>query len=187
MQTHLLENDTIDIVGDIDGNMVIYVREAIVRAMSQPQAKQNQWLDLLILMSSNGGSIPYGLDIYDLLKNYPGRTIGRVYSGANSMGAVILQACDWRQCLPHAGILIHNPWLDKLTWDEAHNPEQLQKRLNSLDHERQEMLEILSKRSGQTFDKIAEVCAKNTDLTAKEALELGLIDEIYQLEKRSYS
>ena len=166
MQTRLLANDIIDLVGNVDGDMAVYVREAILRAVSQPAARQNNWPELLFPITTNGGEITAGFDIYDLIKTYPGHTIGRVYAGAHSIGAIILQACDVRQCLPHAGILIHNP-KNYLSWDERNDPEKLQEKLNDLDRERQNILEILSQRIGQTIDKIAGLCAKAKNLTAQ--------------------
>ena len=79
-QERLLDKNTVDVVGDIDGEMAFYVRKAIMRLMVKGCPP------IEIYISSNGGSVDYGLDIYDMFKLYKGEKTGIVIGIASSMG-----------------------------------------------------------------------------------------------------
>jgi ATP-dependent Clp protease protease subunit len=110
IQLDLLQNGIIDLVGEVDFEMLKYVREALMRLLAKPICQP-----LKLLISSDGGSVKEGLSIYDAIKSYPAPTVGIVCRAADSMAAIILQACDTRRCMEHATVLIHNPNIRRLT------------------------------------------------------------------------
>lgn len=160
------------IAGDVDREM--YNRTA--NALAFLAAKGSP--DLKVIIDSNGGSVSDGLDIYDLIRLYGGKTSGLVISKAASMGAIILQACGVRKCALHAEILIHhisrrNVSLDTLTSTDEH-----QKLVDEMKVDQQRQYDILVKKTGQTEEKIIETCKLDKFMSSEEAKAFGLVDEV---------
>lgn len=100
-----------------------------------------------------------------------------MYTHAMSMGAIILQACDERVCLPSAIILIHRAKVS-VTLDAIENPERLD-RLRFLLRSCDDVFsKILTQRTNKSEEEIFAACKKNQNMTAQEALAFGLIDRI---------
>jgi ATP-dependent protease ClpP protease subunit len=98
----LAERGIVDINQETEASLAYTVRESLVIAQS------NGIEELQVQITSNGGRVDVGLDVYDMIRLYPAkRRIGTVFGYARSMGAVILQACDVRRCSRHGSILIH--------------------------------------------------------------------------------
>jgi len=72
----------IDLQGDVDGKMIFYVREATTRLIAHDSP------DITIHITSGGGSVDTGLDIYDFLQNYTGKITGKVFGYARSMAVL---------------------------------------------------------------------------------------------------
>lgn len=171
-QENLLEKNTIDIVGDIDGETAFYVRKAIMRLMAKgcPPVE--------IYISSNGGSVDYGLDIYDMFKLYKGEKTGIVIGIASSMAAVILQACEKRKATAHADILIHHISKGDIKLDVLRDKTRLDEAIKSMEENQLFIYKILGVKTGKDIQAIKEECAKDESMTAEAALAFGLIDQI---------
>ncbi len=133
--------------------------------------------DIFLYVNSPGGSVTAGLAIYDTMK-YIKPDVATICVGmAASMGAVLLAggAKGKRNSLPHAKIMIHQPWVGGLqgqTSDiEIHAKEMIKTR-DSLYH-------ILSEHTGKTIEQITKDCDRDYFLTAEEAKEYNLIDNIF--------
>lgn len=133
--------------------------------------------DIFLYINSPGGSVTAGLAIYDTMK-YVKPNVSTICVGmAASMGAVLLAggAKGKRNCLPHAKIMIHQPWVGGLqgqTSDiEIHAKEMIKTR--------DSLYNILSEHTGKTSEQIAKDCDRDYFLTAEEAKEYNLIDNIY--------
>ena len=166
------ETPTIDIVGEVNNKMFQYVRTAVMYLRS----KGNPDIDVVI--TSPGGSVEAGLDIYDLLRLYKGNTVATVHDMAASMGALILQACDERRCAIHSGILIHHILTDKVSLDVLRSEKRLKKMIDSMEEKQARKYQVLAERTGKSVSNIRRECAKNKTMTAEEALKFGLIDSI---------
>jgi ATP-dependent Clp protease protease subunit len=136
--------------------------------------------DINLYINSPGGSVSAGLAIYDTMK-YIKADVATICVGlAASMGAVLLAGGHEkkRSALPHSKIMIHQPWIGGLqgqTSDiEIHAKEMMKTR--------DVIYQILAHHSGQTFEKITADCDRDKYMTAIEAKEYKLIDNI--LEKR---
>ena len=81
---------------------VIYVSKAITWMNAQDTDAS-----ITLRINSNGGSIPVGLDIYDIIRESKAPVVGIVMSRANSMASIVLQGCVRRIALPHATIFLH--------------------------------------------------------------------------------
>lgn len=172
IQEKLLERHIIDLEGEVKDVMVIYVREAIMRLIADGSPP------ITVCLTSSGGSVDIGLDIYDFLRLYKGKKTGIVAGYSQSMAAIILQACDVRQCMRHSSVLIHHVQRRKVSLDDLRSPGKIKKVRDDLEKSQEKLYAILEKRTGKSRKEITDVCAKDTDMTSEEALAFGLIDEI---------
>jgi len=132
--------------------------------------------DINLYVNSPGGSVTAGLAIYDTMK-YIKPDVATICVGmAASMGAVLLAggAAGKRTSLPNSKIMIHQPWIGGLqgqTTDiEIHAREMVKTR--------DTLYNILSEHSGKTYEEIAKDCERDHFLSAEEAKEYHLIDQI---------
>ncbi len=132
--------------------------------------------DIYLYINSPGGSVTAGLAIYDTM-HYIKPDVATICVGmAASMGAVLLGggADGKRTSLPHSKIMIHQPWIGGLqgqTTDiQIHAKEMLKTR--------DALYNILAKHTGKTFDAIMADCDRDHYMSAEEALEYKLIDNI---------
>jgi ATP-dependent Clp protease protease subunit len=132
--------------------------------------------DINLYINSPGGSVSAGLAIYDTM-NYIKSKVSTICVGlAASMGAVLLAGGEAgkRSSLPHSKIMIHQPWIGGLqgqTTDiEIHAKEMIKTR--------DTLYNILSQATGKSFEQIMKDCDRDYYLTAEEAKEYKLIDNI---------
>ena len=136
--------------------------------------------DINIYLNTPGGSVYAGLGIYDTMQ-FIGSRVGTICTGmAASMGAVLLVAGEkgMRAALPHSRVMIHQP-LGGIQ-GQASDIEITAREILKL---KDELYQIISDHSGQTMDKIRQDADRDYWMTAKEALEYGMIDKVYSREK----
>lgn len=168
----LIAKRIIAIDGEINDNKVHYIKNCLVSLLLQgsPPVK--------VIISSGGGNVGAGMDIYDLLKLYPGKKTAVVVCEARSMAAVILQACDRRLATQNAGITIHNT-SGGVTHDELMDEEKIKKLRQEYTDCQKRINIIFSSRANKSLEEIKIQCAKNEDMCAEKAKEFGLIDEVW--------
>jgi len=134
--------------------------------------------DINVYINSPGGSVTAGLAIYDTMR-YIKPAISTICVGmAASMGAILLSggSAGKRSALPHAKIMIHQPWIGGLqgqTTDiEIHAKEMLKTR--------DTLYKILSKHTGKSFEQITKDCDRDYFLTSEEAKQYSLIDNVLE-------
>lgn len=136
--------------------------------------------DIHLYIHSPGGVITAGMAIYDTMHHIrcPVSTI--CVGMAASMGAVLLAggAKGKRRALPNSRVLIHQPLgglRGQATDIEIHAREIVRWRdtLNG----------VLSKHSGQQIERVAADTERDNIMTAAQALEYGLIDEVLSIER----
>jgi ATP-dependent Clp protease protease subunit len=131
--------------------------------------------DIYLYINSPGGVLPAGLAIYDTIQ-YIKPDVATICMGqAASLGAVILAAGTKgkRSALPHARVMIHQPLGG--SQGQASDIEIYTKEILTL---RERLNEILSNHTGQDLETIARDCDRNFFMSAEEAKEYGLIDEV---------
>ncbi len=136
--------------------------------------------DVQIFVNSPGGSIIDGMGIYDTMQ-YINPDVATICTGlAASMGAVLLTAGTEgkRTCLPHSRVMIHQP-LGGMQGQVSN----MEIEYNLIKHMQKQLYTILADTTGQPYDKIAEDCDRDNWMTATEAKEYGLIDEILTRKK----
>jgi ATP-dependent Clp protease protease subunit len=131
--------------------------------------------DVYVYLNTPGGYISAGLAIYDTMQ-YVKPDVATICMGqASSMGAVLLAAGakGKRFALPHARIMIHQPWGG--AQGQAADIEIHAKEILTM---REKLNEILASHTGQTVEKIAKDTDRNFFMSADDALKYGIIDEI---------
>ena len=132
--------------------------------------------DISIYLNTPGGSVYAGLGIYDTMQFVKSKVATICTGMAASMGAVLLVAGEkgMRAALPHSRVMIHQP-LGGIQ-GQASDIEITAREILKL---KDELYQIISDHSGQTMDKIRQDADRDYWMTAKEALEYGMIDKVY--------
>jgi len=172
----LLDNRIVFLIGEISYQRAT---EVIMKLLYLDNLKGGNEISLYI--NSPGGSVDDTMAIYDTMRfvSSPISTycIGRAQSGA----AVILAAGTKgkRHALPHAKVMLHQPW-GGVTGQAADIKIQAEEILKA----KVMINELLSKHTGQSIEKIAEETERDRYMTAVEACEYGLIDEVLKEEDK---
>ena len=131
--------------------------------------------DVNLYINSPGGSISAGLAIYDTMQ-YVRCPITTICVGqAASMGAVLLAAGGRgrRKALPHARVMLHQPYGG--TRGQASDIEIQAKEIQRMS---EVLNQILVEHTGQPADRIAKDTDRDFFMTANEAKDYGLIDDV---------
>lgn len=131
--------------------------------------------DIQIYINSPGGSVYAGLGIYDTMQ-FIKPDVATICTGmAASMAAVLLCAGTKgkRSGLTHSRVMIHQPLGG--AQGQASDIEITAREILTL---KDELYKIISKHSGQTFEKVFEDSDRNYWMKSDKALEYGMIDEI---------
>ena len=141
---------------------------------------QNPNQEIKLYINSPGGEVDAGLAIYDTMQFVRAPVSTIVIGMAASMAAVILAAGEKgrRYALPHAKVMIHQPWggVRGTASDIAIQAQEILKAKKLLN-------EILAKHTGQPLEKVEKDTDRDYYLSAQEALEYGLIDQVVTREE----
>ncbi|MGN6531676.1 MAG: ClpP family protease [Ginsengibacter sp.] len=131
--------------------------------------------DVQLYINSPGGGVYAGLGLYDTMQ-FVNPDIATICTGmAASMSAVLMAAGapGKRSALKHSRIMMHQPSAGAM--GQASDVEIT---VNEVRKIKQELYEILSNHTGQSVEKIATDSNRDYWMTANEAKEYGLIDEV---------
>lgn len=140
--------------------------------------------DIQMFINSPGGSVIAGLGIYDTMQ-YVSPDIGTICTGlAASMGAVLLCAGTKtkRTCLPHSRVMIHQP---SGGIQGQFSDMEIYYNLNK--EMRKSLYDILVNHTGQKYETIEKDCDRDNWMTADEAREYGLVDEVLKRDSKNES
>jgi len=135
----------------------------------------DQKKDIIMYINSPGGSVTSGLGIYDTMQ-YINPDIATICTGISaSMSAILLAGGTKkkRSALPHSRIMIHQP--SGGMQGQSSDMEISLKLIMSL---RQELYEILSDHTGKSVKEVEKNADRDYWMTASEAKDYGLIDEV---------
>lgn len=131
--------------------------------------------DVQVYINSPGGSVTAGLGIYDTMQ-YISPDVATICTGISaSMSAVLLSAGEKgkRTALPHSRVMIHQP--SGGAQGQVSDMEITYKLFKDL---QKELYTIMSNHMNQPYKKIAEDCDRDNWMTAIEAREYGVVDEV---------
>ena len=135
--------------------------------------------DINLYIQSPGGVVSAGLAIYDTMQFVKCPVSTLCMGLAASMGAVLLTAgaTGKRYCLPNAKVMIHQP-----LGGASGQASDIEIATREMLKTREQLNRILPKHSGKAIDQIVKDTDRNYWMTAAEAKDYGLVDEI--IEKR---
>jgi ATP-dependent Clp protease protease subunit len=131
--------------------------------------------DIYIYINSPGGYVASGLAIYDTIQ-YIRPDVHTICMGqAASMGAVLLAAGTKgkRSALPHARVMIHQP-----AGGSEGQASDIEIYAKEIVHMRERLVEILAHHTGQSTEQIRKDSDRNFFMSAEEAKEYGVIDQV---------
>ena len=133
--------------------------------------------DIQLYINSPGGVVTAGLAMYDTIQHVKCDVSTICMGQAASMGALLLAAGSGgkRFALPHARILIHQP-LGGFSGQASDIDIQAKEILRT----RERLNTILAKHTGQPLEKVRADTDRDYYMSADEALEYGLIDEVFR-------
>jgi ATP-dependent Clp protease, protease subunit len=136
--------------------------------------------EISLYVNSPGGYITSGLAIYDTMQYIKSPVVTMCIGQAASMAAVLLGAGEKgkRYALPHSRVLIHQP-LGGAQGQATDIGIQAREILRT----REELNDILSRHTGQPIDRIVQDTERDFYMTATQAVEYGIIDEIVEKRK----
>ena len=173
----LLENRIIFLDMPLDPQLVTQagtVCSWIIKSMLYLQSiKKDQ--DIHLYINCPGGSVDDTLAIYDTMQFLSCDVATYCVGSAASGGAIVLAAGTKgkRYALPHAKIMIHQPWgaIGGQAADIQIQAEEILK-------DKERLNQIIVKHTGQSLQRITEDTERDRYMTAQEAKEYGLVDEV---------
>jgi len=138
--------------------------------------------DIHLYINSPGGMVSAGLAVYDTMQYIKAPITTMCMGMAMSFGAVLLAAGTKgkRFSLPQARIMIHQPLIRGGLSGQATDIMIAAKEMNG---NKERLIEILSKHTGQSAEKLRQDMERNFYLSAEEAKAYGLIDHVLTSDK----
>jgi ATP-dependent Clp protease protease subunit len=137
--------------------------------------------DIQLYINSPGGGVYAGLGLYDTMQ-FVSPDIATICTGvAASMAAVLMSAGapGKRTALKHSRIMLHQPSAGAM--GQASDVEITVNEVRKVKHE---LYEVLSNHTGQTIDRVSKDCNRDYWMTATEAKDYGLVDEVLLINSR---
>lgn len=167
LYSRLLQDRIIFLTGEIDDTMSnIIISELLYLDNINHE-------NIYIYINSPGGAITSGMGIYDTMKFIESKVITIGVGMCASMAAFLLSSGDERCALPNAEVMIHQPLGG--AQGQATDIKIAAERIIKL---KEKLNRILADNTNQPLEKIYEDTERDNFLSAKEAKEYGLIDDI---------
>ncbi len=170
--SRLLKERVIFVVGPIEDHMANLIVAQLLFLESENPDK-----DIHLYINSPGGSVTAGMAIYDTMQFIRSNVSTMCIGQAASMGALLLAGGEngKRYCLPHSRVMIHQPlggFQGQASDIEIHAKEimLIREKLNL----------VLAKHTGQPLEQIEKDTDRDNFMSAQDAVEYGLIDEMLE-------
>ncbi len=132
---------------------------------------------ILIYINSHGGVVSAGLAIYDVMRYVKPDVHTICVGAAASMAAILLSAGNKgkRYILPHGKVMLHQP-----SGGAGGQSSDIQIHAKEIIKTKRELNKILAENTGRTIEDIEKQTDRDFHLTAQEAVDFGVVDEILQ-------
>lgn len=175
--SRLLKERIVFLVGPVeDHGANLIVAQLLFLQSEDPEKPINFYIN------SPGGSVTAGMSIYDTMKFISNPVHTLCLGQAASMGAFLLSSGDERRALPNSRIMIHQPLggvQGQATDMEIHMREMLRIKEN--------LTKILAKNCNKDYEIVHADCERDNFMSADEAKEYGLIDEVVEFSTKKGS
>ncbi len=172
-----LLKERIIFVGEYEGIITTDAANLLIAQLLYLDAQDTE-KDINLYINSPGGSVPAALAIYDTLQFIRSPVTTICIGKAMSAGALLLTSGNKgkRFALPNARIMIHQPLIagEGLTGSAT----DIDIEARELIHAKNRLIDILIKHTGQPMEKIRQDTERNFYMSAEEAKNYGLIDEV---------
>ncbi|MBF0812850.1 ATP-dependent Clp endopeptidase proteolytic subunit ClpP [Staphylococcus saprophyticus] len=168
--SRLLKDRIIMLGSQIDDNVANSIVSQLLFLQAQDAEK-----DIYLYINSPGGSVTAGFAIYDTIQHIKPDVQTICIGMAASMGSFLLAAGakGKRFALPNAEVMIHQP----LGGAQGQATE-IEIAANHILKTRAKLNQILAERTGQSIEKIEKDTDRDNFLSAEEAKEYGLVDQV---------
>lgn len=170
--SRLLRERIVFVTGEVEDNMASLIVAQLLFLESENPSK-----DISMYINSPGGVVTAGMAIHDTMQYIRPRVSTVCIGQAASMGSFLLAAGEpgMRIALPNARIMVHQPsgGARGMASDieiQAREILRLRKRLN----------ELYAKYTGKPLEEIEAAVDRDNWLDAKEAMEFGLVDKVFE-------
>jgi len=170
----LLENRILFLSGIINEYVA---SEAIMALLYLQSIKKDQ--DVNLYINSPGGVVDQTLAIYDTIQ-FMGCDVATYCIGQAASGAALLLMAGSkgkRYILPNAKVMLHQP-----SGGITGQAEDIRIQAEEILKDKKRLNEIIAKHTGQTIERIEEETERDRYMTAQEALQYGVVDEILKVE-----
>lgn len=168
--SRLLKDRIVMLSGEVEDRVASSIVAQLLFLEAEDPSK-----DIYFYINSPGGVVTAGMAIYDTM-NYIKPDVSTICIGqAASMGAFLLSSGTKgkRYALPHARIMIHQP-----LGGARGQASDIEIQAKEILRMKAELNEILAKNTGQTVKRLEKDTDRDNFMSAKEALEYGIIDEV---------
>jgi ATP-dependent Clp protease, protease subunit len=171
--SRLLKDGIVFVRGVIDDDLASTVTAQLLFLESEAPDQ-----DIHLYVNSPGGSLTAALSIYDAMQ-YVGPKVGTLCTGLAASGAsIVLAGGDpgMRMSLPHAQILIHQPFTQGIQGQAT----DIQLHAQEILRQRESMARIYSKHTGRQLEDVERAMERDFFMTPEQAKDWGLIDLIVE-------
>ena len=174
--SRLLKERLVFIVGPVEDQMANLIVAQLLYLESENPDK-----DIQLYINSPGGSVTSGLSIYDTMQ-FVNCDVSTICVGqAASMGALLLGGGTKgkRYILPNAKVMLHQPY-----GGITGQAEDIRIQAEEVLRDKARLNQIIAACTGRPVEQIAEETERDRYLTAEEALEYGIVDEMLKDDDR---
>ena len=176
--SRLLRERIIMVNGPVEESMASLVVAQLLFLASESTERE-----IHLYISSPGGSVQAGLAIYDTMRHLPCPIVTTCVGYAASFGTILLMAGDHglRRALPHARIHIHQPLIQGGLGGQATD---IDIHAREILHTRDVLNDIIHEHTGQPMERIKHDTERDYYMSAVEAVDYGIIDEVLKLAEK---
>ena len=170
--SRLLKERIVFVVGPIDDNVANLIVAQLLYCESENADK-----DVQLYINTPGGSVTAGLAIYDTMQFIHCEVSTLCVGQAASMGALLLAGGNKgkRYCLPNSRVMIHQP-----SGGSRGQASDIEIQAKEILYLRERMNTIMAQHTGRTVAQIAQDTERDHFLTADQAVEYGIVDQVQE-------
>jgi ATP-dependent Clp protease protease subunit len=175
--SRLLKDRIVMINGEIEAGLANLVVAQLLFLASEDSTRE-----INVYINSPGGSVYDGLGIYDTMRLLPCPVATTCVGYAMSFGAILLMAGDKgkRYAMPHSRIHMHQPLQGGLSGQAT----DIDIRAREILHQREILNGIIQLHTGQSLERIEHDTDRDYFMSAKDAKEYGIVDEVLTLSEK---
>jgi ATP-dependent Clp protease protease subunit len=171
--SRLLKDGVVFVRGVIDDDLATNVTAQLLFLENEAPDR-----DIQLYINSPGGSLTAALSIYDAMQ-YVGAKVGTLCTGLAASGGSILLAGGhpgMRMSLPHAQILIHQPFIQGMQGQAS----DIQIHAQELLRQREQVASLYAKHCGRPLEDVERAMERDFFMTPEQAKDWGLVDLIVE-------